>query len=226
MRVMAARGTHLVRLHRFQHAEAADVDNANLVALTGARVEVHQRHNVLRVLSVRAIGSDVHNLQRKLCLEGDCESISARLPRQWDGDPSCRCPVQRRQSFRPCRQSSGCRLSSSESRDVCTAKCSVRTKNMSMCFFPRNSSRTKGRQGQKHDRLDLPFLRQNQAIFGVLPFRQLFPHTFSTFHFTSITLTYRFRPTIGSSDLSARGDVAKWKTSSKTGRKGFDLWKF
>lgn len=63
--VMFARGTHLVRLHRFKHAEAADVDHANLMALASTRVQVHERHDVLRVLGIRAISGNVHNLKKK-----------------------------------------------------------------------------------------------------------------------------------------------------------------
>lgn len=41
---------HLVGLHGFEHAEAPDVDDSDLVSLAGTWVEVHQGHDVLRVL--------------------------------------------------------------------------------------------------------------------------------------------------------------------------------
>lgn len=53
---------YLVRLHALQHAEAADVDNTNLMTLTSTRIQVHQRHDVLGKLCVVCVGRDVHNL--------------------------------------------------------------------------------------------------------------------------------------------------------------------
>lgn len=54
---------YLVRLHGFQHAEAADVDDANLVSLASSRVEIHEWHDVLRELGVLRVGCDVDNLK-------------------------------------------------------------------------------------------------------------------------------------------------------------------
>jgi hypothetical protein len=53
---------YLVRLHRFQQSEAADVDDTNLMSHAGAGIQVHQRHDVLRELSIWRVSSDVHNL--------------------------------------------------------------------------------------------------------------------------------------------------------------------
>lgn len=57
--------SHLVRLHGFQHSEASDVDDTDLVTETSAWVEIHQRHDVLRELSVFSVCGDVHNLGKK-----------------------------------------------------------------------------------------------------------------------------------------------------------------
>lgn len=56
---------YLVSLHGFQHTEATDVDDTDLVTLTRSWVQIHQRHNVLGVLPGRQISSDVHNLPDK-----------------------------------------------------------------------------------------------------------------------------------------------------------------
>lgn len=69
-------GTHLVRLHRLEHAEAADVDHANLMALASSWVEVHQRHDVLRVLGIGPVSSNVHNLKEKSIKKRFCDDLS------------------------------------------------------------------------------------------------------------------------------------------------------
>lgn len=56
---------YLVSLHGFQHAEAADVDYADLVSLASSGVEIHERHDVLRELGVLRVGCDVDDLKRK-----------------------------------------------------------------------------------------------------------------------------------------------------------------
>jgi hypothetical protein len=54
--------SYLVGLHRFKHAEATNVDNANLMTLASSRIEIHQWHDVLRVLCIGRVSGDVHNL--------------------------------------------------------------------------------------------------------------------------------------------------------------------
>lgn len=55
--------SYLVGLHGFQHSEASHVDDTNQVTLTGTWIQVHQRHDVLRILSGWRVSCDVDDLQ-------------------------------------------------------------------------------------------------------------------------------------------------------------------
>lgn len=59
--------SYLVALHRFKHSETADVDDPNLMALAGSRIQIHQWHHMLTELRSCRVRGDVHDLRMERC---------------------------------------------------------------------------------------------------------------------------------------------------------------